>query len=264
VEDTDVFGLAKKMDIKDQKLVVYTCLTGNYEKPAQNHVTDDNVKYVYFSDKKTSVADGWELKIIEGLEHLDDKDKNRYIKMNPHKFLKEFDMSIYIDCNIKIINKLTNIFSKAKQDSESIFMYEHPFTNCTYKELEIIVNKGLASFSEAKKQYMRYKSLSFPINFGLFEANIIIRKHDNDTQRLMEAWWSEYNNSTKRDQTSLMFASFQTGISICNLGKCNLREGGDYFYLDLSKRKRNLKPKIKNKVVKILNYIFSIFGASLK
>ena len=67
MEDTDVFGLAKKMDIKDQKLVVYTCLTGNYEKPAQNHVTDDNVKYVYFSDKKTSVADGWELKIIEGL-----------------------------------------------------------------------------------------------------------------------------------------------------------------------------------------------------
>ena len=57
------------MDIEGQKLVVYTCLTGNYEKPVQNHVIDDNVKYVYFSDKKTSVAEGCELKVIKGLEH---------------------------------------------------------------------------------------------------------------------------------------------------------------------------------------------------
>ena len=264
MEDINVSGLAEEMGIEDQKLVVYTCLTGDYEKPVRSHVIEDGVKYVCFSDNKVSVADGWEFRKIEGLDHLDNKDKNRYIKMNPHKFLKDFDISIYIDSNIRIINELASIFSRVKKNSDSIFMYEHPFRTCTYKELQIAVSEGLTAFSKAKKQYKRYKGLNFPENFGLFEANIIIRKHDRTSQKLMDFWWNEYKNSTKRDQTSLMFASHQTGININSLGQCNLRDGGDYFYLDLSGRIRNLKSKVKNVIVRTLNFFITTFGGSLK
>ena len=40
---------------------------------------------------------------IIGLGHLNNKDKNRFIKMNPTKFLPEHEISIYIDGNIEII-----------------------------------------------------------------------------------------------------------------------------------------------------------------
>ncbi len=252
------------MGIKDQKLVVYTCLTGDYEQPVKMHELEENINYICFSDKESSAAEGWEYRKIEGLDHLDDKDKNRYLKMSPHKILGDFDISIYIDCNIKIINKLSDIFKGVKKSSDSIFMYDHPFRKCTYRELEIAVSEGLTTFTKARRQFRRYKKSDFPIDFGLFEANIIIRKHDINSQKLMDFWWSEYMNSSKRDQTSLMFASYQTGIRIHSLGQCNLREGGVHFHLDLSSRIRNMNSKTVNILMRILNQAFILFGGSLK
>ena len=74
------------MGIKDQKLVVYTCLTGDYEQPVKMHELEENINYICFSDKESSAAEGWEYRKIEGLDHLDDKDKNRYLKMNKMGF----------------------------------------------------------------------------------------------------------------------------------------------------------------------------------
>ena len=248
-----------------KEFAVYTCLTGDYEKnPVKKHILEDDIKYICFSDNEASVPDGWEFRSIDNLNHLTNKDKNRYIKLHPHEFLKDFNVSIYIDSNIQVINKLSDFFFYIKEHPDSIFMYEHPFRKCTYKEIEIVVKQGLASFFKAKKQCQRYRDSSFPSNFGLFEANIIIRKHDKNTYKLMKYWWSEYQNSSKRDQTSLPFSSYQTDVKIHSLGPCNLRNGGEYFYLDFSRSVRRLDIIVKNFAIRFYNNTLFLIGLSLK
>ena len=54
--------------------------------------------------------------------------------------------------------------------------------------------------------YNNYKSLGFPEHYGLYEANVIIRKHNNKSViDLMEYWWSEILNNSHRDQLSLNY-----------------------------------------------------------
>lgn len=253
MENIDVFRLATKMALKSKDFLVYTCITGAYEKKNYDHVLDPDIRYVCFTDDEAYVPKGWEFRPIKGLEHLNYKDQNRYIKMHPHLFFPNLKISIYLDYNIQIIKKLRKLFLKIKGLEGTIFMYEHPFRDCSYKEIKKVVSLGLITFNNGKKQYKKYKDMNFPQNLGLFEANIIIRKHKKEAATLMEYWWKEYNNSSKRDQTSLVFSSYQTGIKIKSLGQCNLREGGDYFHLNLSKQSRTFKHKFKSIICRLFN-----------
>ena len=68
--------------------VVYTVLTGGYDRLEQPKVTDPEYRYVCFTDH--AGTDGvWELREIpfEGSPVL----RARYAKMHPHLLLKEFD-----------------------------------------------------------------------------------------------------------------------------------------------------------------------------
>ena len=247
------------MDSKNKDFIVYTCITGAYEKKNYGHVLDNSIKYICFSDDESFVPKGWEFRPIKGLESFNYKDTNRYIKMHPHKYFSNYKMSIYIDYNILIKRNLKNLFLKTQKSQGIVFMYDHPYRKCSYEEIKKVVSNGLAPFNKGMKQYSKYKNIYFPGNLGLFEANIIIRKHNQKKSlKLMEYWWNEYKDSSKRDQTSLLYSSLQTGVKITSLGKCGLRAGKGYFYLN-SNQFRSYKVKSKNLIRHYFNSFLLIF-----
>ena len=239
MENSNVSRLEEGMALEDKELVVYTCITGNYEECLTYSYLEEGVSYVCFSDNESNVPVGWTYMPIKGLDHLDNKDKNRYIKMHPSKFLPNHKLSIYIDFNIDVIGRISNLISSINSSDNYIFMYQHPFRDCIYAEARSVIKQGLTSFFATKKQIKSYQQINLPKAYGLFEANIIIRKDTLGTSKLMESWWEEYKIGSRRDQIALMAASFKTGIQIKSLGECYLREGsGGFFFLDTSKRKR--------------------------
>jgi len=62
----------------DKKIIVYSCVTGNYEKPVVHKEISDDIKYIFFTDSYENVPDGWVMQPINGLDNFSDKDKNRY------------------------------------------------------------------------------------------------------------------------------------------------------------------------------------------
>lgn len=73
-----------------------------------------------------------------------------------------------------------------------------------------------------KKEYHYLKSHGFPKDYGMYEANIILRNHHNKqviTQ--CEQWWLMVNTFSKRDQLSYSFTLWCQNIPfdfLCNPG----------------------------------------------
>lgn len=83
---------------------------------------------------------------------------------------------------------------------------KHPVRNCIYQELMACVKLKKETKEKAKTIYKFYIKEKFPENQGLYETNIIIRKHNNsECIKLMEMWTRELKKGSHRDQLSLNY-----------------------------------------------------------
>lgn len=191
------------------KLVIYTCLTGEYDNLKQPLVIDTTFDYICFSNNINKEFIGvWKIKKLPFPE-LDNTRLSRTAKILPHKVLENYDYSLYIDANIQILT--TELYQKIKaQISKGALIAQVPHTtppiDCIYDEIPFCIMCGSSKFLPAYKQFLHLKKEGFPEHYGLFENNIIFRKHnDISVIRISEEWWNEYEQYSKRDQFSLMY-----------------------------------------------------------
>lgn len=190
------------------KKVIFTALFGIYDKLPQYSSIDKEFDYICFSNNypdKTKIGQ-WEIR------NINNNIKNniylsRLPKLLPHKYLSEYDYSLYLDSNLEITSSLiyNEIKDKIKQNTLWAGV-EHLKRNCIYDELYICVSNGKSNFKEALKVEKFLLNKKFPSKYGLFENNIILRKH-NDLliKKIDEKWWKLYNELSKRDQMTLFY-----------------------------------------------------------
>lgn len=88
------------------KCVCYTSVTGGYDKVAEPSVVSAGFDYVCFTDHPFH-SDVWKcLPIPEELQFLSNVKKQRIIKICPHRYLQQYDLSIWVDGNISVIGDL--------------------------------------------------------------------------------------------------------------------------------------------------------------
>ena len=98
----------------NEKIAVYTCITGNYDYPLEILNKEDRCDYFLISDLKEGtnmVNEQYYRRIntskVVPKEYITAKDKNRYCKMHGYKIFSDYDYSIYIDGNLQIIGKIS-------------------------------------------------------------------------------------------------------------------------------------------------------------
>ncbi len=206
-----------KKYFRDQKIVVYTCVTGGYDTfdyPMEN--PEPNVDYVLFTDSKNLKPKGWIVKPIPSeFQYMDTIKQSKVVKILPHRFLSNYDVSIYIDGNVRL-SKFTNLNSLVNHcdlDNHFLYVRHHPVRNCLYKEQKEITRLKIDTINDTLKQVTRYHDEGFPINYGLTENNILIRNHNNpDCQQLMEFWAREVVMGSFRDQLSFMYCVWKLNL----------------------------------------------------
>ncbi len=189
------------------RIAIYTCLVGDYDNIAQPLSIDERYDYICFSDsiKENSIGI-WEIREIP-FKCKDKTRLSRYVKLLPHRVLADYDYSIYIDANITIRDKefyrrIENSISKGSL----IAQVNHPFWDCVYEDIYHAYRLSKVSFVSAYRQYRHLKKEGMPRHYGLFENNIIFRKHNDPlVKHISEEWWREYMRYSKRDQFSLMY-----------------------------------------------------------
>ena len=189
------------------KKVIYTCITGGYDDLKDLSFTSDDFDYVCFTDSVYTGNEFWDIrplpKEVEGLSQVK---KQRYVKINAHNLLPEYDLSVWIDGIVNIKSDVNELLDDILEDGISIYVPTHPSRDCIYKEAKAV----LAAKKDVKEivdpQIERYKKEGFPHNNGLLQSNILIRKHnEEDCVRLMEAWFNELKDNSHRDQLSFNY-----------------------------------------------------------
>lgn len=191
------------------KKVIYTCLVGNYDDLLQPLVVDDSFDYICFSnDIKEEKIGVWQIRPIP-YENKDKARLSRFVKILPHKALGDYDWSLWIDANIQITgSKLYDILDEKVRLGDIIYQVNHcdPPRDCIYDEMRVAYLCGRSDFKNTFLHYIHLRKQHFPTHWGLFENNVIFRKHsDSLVTEISEKWWHEFCHFTKRDQFSLMF-----------------------------------------------------------
>ena len=223
----------KKMwgEVGNNKNVVYTCITGGYDNLLANIKVEQNFDYVCFTDDENLNGGGiWEIrKMPEEVKNLSKVKQQRYVKINAHKVLPEYDLSLWVDGVVEIRGDI-NKFIKVECDTDDVvFIPQHPQRKCIYREAEICKRMKKDVAANIDPQMERYKKEGFPSDYGLVQTNIMLRKHNDPVcVKLMEDWWAELSVGSHRDQLSFNYALWKNnGEKFKYLPKTTYKS--DYF-----------------------------------
>lgn len=194
------------------KKVIYTALTGNYDRLVQPEVTDPSYDYICFTERDGQ--DGiWQLRRI-AIDSPDPVTRARFTKLQPHTALPDYDFSVFMDANLCITGR--GFYDKVEAAIEagaSFAGLEHPQRDCVYDELRYCFLKEKIG-TRAAFRHLRYlKSIGQPKHAGLMENNILLRAHNDPVVvDLDNAWWDLFLHCCTRDQLSLPPALFLQGV----------------------------------------------------
>ncbi len=241
------------------KIVVYTAIFGDYSGLIEQPIFD-NVDYICYTDRADYKSKTWKIEKVKLPIANDNTRSNRYYKILPHKHLsKDYDLSVYIDGNILILEDFTHmVFTTMIEYKMACFDHNQNQAdprNCLYDEHKAIMdiakndNVFKDNLETMKLQIERFKAEGYPKNNGLITAPILIRKHFNkEVISLMEAWWHIVKTESKRDQLSFNYVLWKLKFKPLLLLTGDVRNGNPWFYT-ISHRQK---------------YAFKVFKVKLK
>ena len=190
------------------KKVVYTCITGGYDSLLEPTFITQDFDYVCFTDNVSIKSNVWDVRPLpKETEELSQIKKQRYVKLNPHKLLSEYEISIWVDGNVDLKGDLDKFISESIEDGVSVYVPTHPSRDCIYAEAKAVVSMRKDAKEIVNPQMERYEKEGFPKKYGLLQSNILLRKHNEpDCIKLMETWFNELKDNSHRDQLSFNYA----------------------------------------------------------
>ena len=148
------------------KGVIYTCIIGNYDSLKTHKYINFDWDYVCYTNNRNINSDGiWEIKELE-FDKLDNSKNNRWHKLNPHLLFKEYEESIYLDGNIRILSE--DFFSLIKK-KDLFISTKHLRRNCLYEEAKECKKLKL----EKKENYLTV-TLIVPVFLSLSVTVIVV------------------------------------------------------------------------------------------
>lgn len=194
------------------KIVVYTALFGGYDTLQEPVFGTSRCNFVCFTDDATLTSSRWT--IVHLTAAGDPTLMNRHIKLHPHIYVPEYEISVYVDANLKMLRDPAELVDRYLAHS-TFAAPRHHERDCVYDEIQTCVDAGKADAAVARAQVERYRSSQYPEHNGLTENRVLLRRHhDPAVSALMEAWWTELLSGIKRDQACLQVVCWRMGFTI--------------------------------------------------
>ena len=190
-----------------KRFVVFTVIVGGYDTILQPAVIDDRFDYVVFSDLPIEDSGIWQVRPVD---YVTDKNwlKARYPRLNTGKVLPEYEASLYIDGNIQILSqKVYERCIELNKQGVEWASVKHQGRDGLYNEINAIIGLGWVHDYDVLDWYSFMRKDNFPDDMGLYEDNIIFRRHTESVDKVNTIWWwSVEHFGFRRDQFSLMYA----------------------------------------------------------
>lgn len=93
-------------------IVCFTCITGGYDSLKQPLARCPGVDFVCFSDNMFLSGGYWQVRPIPDEVKMFDKGKQqRIIKICPHRWLSNYDVSVWVDGSIQVCKDISTFIS---------------------------------------------------------------------------------------------------------------------------------------------------------
>ena len=201
------------------KKVIYTTIIGKYDILEEPSFIPEGYDFICFTDQKINKPNSiWEIRQVLPL-YKDNTRTARKYKILPHRFLPEYDISIWTDGNELVVGDINKLQEKYLKD-KNMAIYNHMSCwdkrDCVYQEAQAIFDLGNRNNnwkddpSIITKQMERYVNEQYPPNNGLIVSGVMFRKHNKkDVINCMETWWTELKYGSRRDQLSFNYAAWK-------------------------------------------------------
>lgn len=187
----------------------YTALFGHYEDLLEQPVAiDSDMDFICFTDDPSLRSDTWEIRVVRRVIQEDPARSSRYPKICPHRFLEEYDVSLYIDNSVLLTTDPSEILEDLLPDDAVFAAIEHSFRDTVLDEFRAVVSASLDSEWVCAEQLEHYKrSHSDVLAQKPLIGGVLLRRHmDPDVISAMELWWFNVLRYSRRDQLSLRVA----------------------------------------------------------
>lgn len=216
-----------------KKVVIYTAITGSrdilhslsfwvrtfkkfYHKP----------DFICFTDKPCS-SKTWRI-INADLFDTDPCRNAKIYKILPHRFLPDYEYSIWIDGNLRICTDITQLIEQYLADSDYAF-FKHPEDrNCIYQEAEACIRLKKDDPELINKQIKFYRDKGYPEKNGLVCCSVILRRNTPNVRKNDEDWWGQIKRFSRRDQLSFPYVAYKNQIGFTLINE-NIFSKNPYF-----------------------------------
>ncbi|MCK5295268.1 MAG: DUF616 domain-containing protein [Alphaproteobacteria bacterium] len=192
------------------RIVVYSCITGEYERIRHNQVKV-GADYYMFSDtyERSKV---W--KYREPVELFKDPRRNaRFHKTLPHQFFPDYDIWVWIDGSMEVKASIPYLV-KEWMPTYDMVVFEHPDRNDAYEEATVVRGKFYDYPEVIDRQMAKYKADGFPRKYGLSETKIVMRYNTPKVREFNRMWFYELTNGSVRDQLSFDYCAWKLGMKV--------------------------------------------------
>lgn len=188
--------------------VCYTAIAGGKDVLRPPTYRMAGVAYICFTDDLSIDPMGWRLRPFDQI-CADPVRTAKRPKVLPHRYFKSYGWSLWVDGNLSPNCDLSDFVTRNLAQS-GFNAFRHPVRTSAYDEVAKCIALSKDDPAILRLQAYRYKALGLPDDTGLSECMTLLRRH-NDPRiiRMMQLWWAEISQGSRRDQVSLPFVAWQ-------------------------------------------------------
>ena len=168
---------------------------------------NSNLDFICFSDNKNLISDSWKIIYCDPVFPSDIKRSSRYPKIVPHRYLQNYDLSLYIDNSVRLIKSPEIILTDLFQNNYDIALFSHSYRETVLDEFTEVARLGYDKQEIIAEQLHAYE-ISSPhiLKQRPYNGTFIIRKHNKPSiKNAMEDWLAQVLRYSRRDQLSLNY-----------------------------------------------------------
>lgn len=193
-----------------KRVAIFTAISSNYDSVKIPTVIDKDFDYFLFTDRPVADSGVW---CVQPFTYIsaDATRTARFIKTHAHWLFPNYDLAIWVDSNITILGDLRPVIEGFVTSGMPIGAIPHPLRNSVYEEFNACKRKEKDEDSIMINQIDRYRRVKFEHN-DLIESNFMLFDIGQTvTESVLNLWWCEIENGSKRDQLSLNYALAKCG-----------------------------------------------------
>jgi Protein of unknown function (DUF616) len=187
--------------------VIYTTIAGSVDNLREPEEITPGATYICFTNELNFKSDIWQIRPFPDTSFNDDNVRRaRMIKILPHSFLPEYEISVWVDGNFSIKKDISLFVEQSLQEHDLAF-FGHPEKRSGLEDKANACIKFKKDNPELiLAQINAYRSAGIPMDLPVVASGIIARRHNMpETKMAMNDWWDEIKKYTGRDQISFPY-----------------------------------------------------------